>query len=302
MRILGYGLLPIAVAAFLGASCAAATPQPGDGPAKIPFTLFQSNIVVQTQLGQAPAMPFIFDSGLSHGNIVSKATAQLLNLEPSGAAHVTDASGRHSALRVAKIDRVEVGDVVLRDQKFAIVHVPGPLKNRPGEPPIAGFLGAPLMQGAVLCVDYADQMLRRWAPSEFDPAGLAAIPAHLNHGLVTIDIVVDGLPATVAVDTGNDGGVQLFPAFYHKHDLRSHYSDLQPVGAVTGSGARFRALRATARQVRVGQTELEGVPLLFSAQAFDPAWGIDGLVGYRFLSRLNPCISRPKSRFLWDAS
>lgn len=294
-----FGSLALGLVVMLAAA-AGPVARAGGGPAKIAFTLFQGNIVVDAELAHAPTMPFVFDTGLSHGNIVSLATADRLELEPSGAARFTDASGSRGAVRVAVIDRVEVGDVVLRAQKFAIVQVPVPLRRRADKPPIAGFLGAPLLMNAVVCIDYAERMLRRWAPSGFDPSGLSAIPVSINRGLVTIKIEVDGLEATVAVDTGSDGGVQLFPAFYQKHDLRRRYPDLEPVHAIAGSGTRFRALRATAHQVSIGNTTLERVPLLFSAQAFDPAWGIDGLVGYRVLSRLNPCINRPGRRFLWD--
>lgn len=280
----------------LATVCAAA-----EQPQKIPFTLFHgSNIVVSVDAGSGKTLPFVFDSGISHGNILSTETAKALGMESSGKARFTDSAGHHGVTGVATLPSIKLGNTQLQKQTFAITHVPTPMKARQGKPPIAGFLGPPLMQNAVLCIDYQHQVLRRWKLSEFDDTGLASTAMPLNHGLATIRIKIDGVAAALAVDTGNDGGVELFPAFVKPHSLIDKYPDLEPLATRSGSGHVSHALRGTAKTVEVGSgTTLKNVPLLFISQALNPAWGIDGFVGYKFLKRLNPCMNRSAQRMLW---
>jgi hypothetical protein len=124
----------------------------------------------------------------------------------------------------------------------------------------------------------------------------------LNHGLPTIEVVIDGLPATLVVDSGNNGGVELFPAFADDNDLRQRYPHLVPQQGMAGGGQTFDILSGLADTVAVGSdTVLRQVQMSLIAQAMNPAWGIDGLAGYAFLSRLNPCLDRDGQRLLWAA-
>ncbi|MDB5977663.1 MAG: hypothetical protein JWR07_4423 [Nevskia sp.] len=283
------------------AASAAETADKG-GPARIPFTLTHSNIVVEVGLMSDHPLPFIFDSGLSVGNILTTDTARKLGLSSKGRAHFTDSSGTGGSTGVTTIQTVHVGAAVLDEQTFAITDVPETLIAQKGKPPIAGFLGAPLMQEAVLCIDYRHKVMQRWKRSDFDDAGLSSIPMRSNHGLPTIDISIDGLQATLIVDSGNNGGVELFPAFAEQNDLRKRYPDLKLLEGTAGGGQTFDVFSGVADAVGVdSNSTLRQVPLSLIAQAMDPAWGIDGLAGFEFLSRLNPCLDREGQRLLWAA-
>lgn len=271
---------------FVGASA-------GTAPAQIPFSLYQGNIVVPVVLGDHPPLPFVFDSGLSHGNIITTQTAEKLGIKASGKVHLGDASGAGRSGGFTRIDHIRVGSVVLAKQPFAIVKVPSQVVARNGKPPIAGYIGAPLLKNAVVCVDYADKTLERWPRAAFKPQAYDKVPARVNHGLVTIYVIVDGLPAVVAIDTGNNGGVELFPAFVKAHHLLKRYPDMRAMKGASGAGNEFHMLGGTAGVVEFGpHTAVKNAALMFIAQSFDPAWRINGLVGYRALSRLDPCIDR----------
>lgn len=280
----------------------ASAPKPS-APAAIPFQLHEGNIVVQVELEKGRPLPFIFDSGLSDGNIVSADAAQRLHLKTTGEVDLHDASGTPNAAKLTTIPSVRVGDAVLRNQTYAILDIPAEVTARgDGEAPIAGFLGAPLMQDAVVCVDYRKQTMQRWTRADFDGAGLTAVPMQLRHGLPVIRVGVDGRFATLAVDSGNNGGVQLFPSFADEELLRSRYPDLKMREGRSGSGQRFVILSGVADAVEVAPgLTLHKVPVSSMAQSFDPEWGIDGLVGSEFLSRLDPCLDRDGQRLLWDA-
>lgn len=286
---------------YVVAASASAT-APFGGAARIPFTLTRSNIVVDVELVPGHSLPFIFDSGLSVGNVLTTETASKLDLRANGRAHFTDSSGTGGSAGVTVIQTVRVGSAVLHEQTFAITDVPESLTARKGKAPVAGFLGAPLLQDAVLCIDYRHKLMQRWAPSAFDASGLSSIPMRSNHGLPTIDIRIDGLEATLIVDSGNNGGVELFPAFADEHDLRQRYPHLKLLEGTAGGGQTFDVFAGVADAVEVDAgSVLRHVPLSLIAQAMDPAWGIDGLAGYEFLSRLNPCLDRDGQRLLWAA-
>ena len=272
-------------------------------PSEIPFQLDDGNIVVQAELTPGHPMPFIFDSGLSDGNIVSADAAGRLKLKPTGEVNLNDASGTPTAAKLTTIAKVRVGGAELRDQTYAIVDIPDEVTDRgEGHAPIAGFLGAPLMMDAVVCIDYQRQRLQRWKRSEFEGKGLTTLPMRLQHGLLLIRAGIDGRYATLAVDSGNNGGVQVFPSFADERLLRSRYPDLKLREGRSGSGQTFHVLSGVADEVEVAPgVVLHKVPISSMAQSFDPEWGIDGLVGSEFLSRLDPCLDRDGQRLLWDA-
>ncbi len=281
-------------------AASASAPAPVAGPARIPFTLTRSNIVVDVELVPGHRLPFIFDSGLSVGNVLTTETASKLGLTANGRAHFTDSSGTGGSAGVTVIQTVQVGTAVLHQQPFAITDVPDSLTARKGKAPIAGFLGAPLLQDAVVCIDYRHKLMQRWAPADFDASGLSSIPMRTNHGLPTIDIRIDGLQATLIVDSGNNGGVELFPSFADQYDLRKRYPHLKLQEGTAGGGQTFDVFAGVADAVEVDSSStLRHVPLSLIAQAMDPAWGIDGLAGFEFLSRLNPCLDRDGRRLLW---
>lgn len=289
------------IALLCTAAALASAPQTEAAPATIPFTLTHGNIVLNVELTPGHSLPLVFDSGLSRGNIIGAETAQTLGLKSTGNASYTDSGGNNGVTGVTHLKRIKAGPVVLRDQRFAITPLPKQMSARPGKSPIAGFLGAPFMKDAVVCIDYSHNTLTHWQRSNFNDAKFANAAMPLNHALPTITVTVDGEPATLVVDSGNNGGVELFTAFVRAHNLIEKYPNLKPRKARAGSGKIFHTLSGVAGKVEVGPDTLKQVPLLFVAQAFNPAWGIDGFVGYKFLKRLNPCLDRDGQRLLWTA-
>ncbi|MGH8519321.1 MAG: aspartyl protease family protein, partial [Panacagrimonas sp.] len=183
-----------------------------------------------------------------------------------------------------------------------IVDIPDPVKARPGKPPLAGFLGAPLMRDAVLCVDYEHGRMQRWPRAAFKGGELATVPMKLQHELPTLQVMIDGQRATLIVDSGNNGAITVYPAFARRTGFRQRYPDLTEQRVNDGSGAASSVFVAEAGVVEFGPgAAFQHVPVAVIAQGMDPAWGIDGMVGYVLLSQLNPCLDRDGERFLFDA-
>ena len=291
-------------AGFLLLTSVAAQPllQPDAKPAVIPFLLEGANIVVDVELAPGHRLPFVFDSGLSNGNLVTPEIAKALGLKASTKQGVNDASGDHNAATLTTVPSARIGGASLSKQIFAIVAIPEQVTRRPGKTPLAGFIGAPLLENAVLCIDYEHQRMQRWARRDFDGRGMTSVPMALNHGLPTIVVDIDGAKARLIVDSGNNGAVVVYPAFATRHDFRKRYPDLVAHSGSDGSGQDFEVLNGEAKVVAISpDAAFQLVPLTVMPQGMDPAWGIDGMVGFEVLSRLNPCLDRDGQRFLFRA-
>ena len=293
-------------AAFLSCLSLTASAQPLAAPAIIPFRLEGANIVIDVELTPGRVLPFVFDSGLSNGNLITPDVAKSLGLKvdagPGAKPGINDASGDRSIGRLTRVPRTRIGSVSLANQTYAIVGIPEQVTRRPGQSPLAGFIGAPLLDDAVLCIDYIRQRMTRWARRDFDGRGLSSVAMTVNHGLPTIVIDIDGRKARVIVDSGNNGAVVVYQAFAARHDFGRRYPKLQRQSGNDGGGQVFEALNGEADAVTLSPDAAFGqVPLTVIPQGMDPAWGIDGMIGFEVLSRLNPCLDREGQRLLFKA-
>jgi hypothetical protein len=271
-------------------------------PAEIPFQIEEGKIVIDVELKPGHTLPFVFDSGLSHGNLVTPKAAAGIGLEGDQELNIGDATGDLHQGKLATIPKVRVGEAQLADQLYAIVDIPEPVTARPGKPSLAGFLGAPLMRDAVLCVDFEHGRLHRWHRAAFKPGHLTVAPMKLNHELPTLEVKIDGQRATLIVDSGNNGAITVYPSFARRTNFTKRYPNLDPQGVSDGSGQSSQVLTAEADRVEFAPGAVfQHVPLAVIPQGMDPAWGIDGMVGTVVLSQLNPCLDRDGERFLFGA-
>lgn len=276
------------------------------GPVEIPFRLEGGYIVVDAELPGGRHLPFVFDSGLSNGNIVTTATAKALGLKPDAKAGaklgVNDASGVRSDAALTRIPSLRIGGAKLVDSSFAIVPVPSQVTARPGKTSLAGFIGAPLLQDSVLCIDYAHETMQRWPRTTFSSGGFTAIPMKQVHALPTVSATIDGRRATLIVDSGNDGAVLVYQDFADRNEFRKRYPRSSTQAGSGGAGQDFEATTVEVDSVMLSpEADFRHVPLTVIPQGMDPAWGIDGMIGYEVLSRLDPCLDRDGQRFLFVA-
>jgi len=267
--------------------------------AAIPFALEGARIVVQVEVKPGQRLPFVFDSGLSRGHMMSTQAAAAMGMKGGEKLAFLSADGeRREALNV-KLDAVRIGEALLRNQPFAILEIPAARTERPGQTPLAGFIGAPLMEQAVLCIDYSQRVMQRWTREAFDVAGYTALPMKLNRGLPTIQADIDGRRATLIVDTGNNIALVVYPSFAARADFARRYPALAPGTAHTG-GELFETLWGEAATVVLTpNARFREVPMMLAPQGFDPAWGIDGMIGFELLSQIHLCLDREGERFLF---
>lgn len=278
-----------------GAKPPAGTPAAAD----IPFALEDTRIVVQVEVKPGQRLPFVFDSGLSRGHIISTHAAAALGLKGGEKLALLSADGERREAANLRLDLLRIGEARLRDQPLAILDLPPERTARAGQVPLAGFVGAPLMEQAVLCIDYERRVMTRWARETFDADGHTTLPMHLRQGLPTIEANIDGHRAALIVDTGSNVALVVYPSFAERAEFARRYPAFAPGTAHTG-GALFETFEGEAASVVLAaNARFRGVPMMLAPQGFDPAWGIDGMIGYELLSMLHPCLDRDGGRLLF---
>ena len=283
----------------IATDAAAPAPRPAT-PAEIPFVLEDGKIVVDVELKPGGRkLPFVFDTGLTPGNLLTTRAATALGINATESASVGDATGDRQVTQVATLPTIRVGGAALSKQIFALVDLPEAVARTQQGAEIGGFLGAPLMDDAVLCLDYQHQKMQRWTRAGFDPKPMAAVPLTLNHGLPIVVVEIDGKPANLIVDSGNNAAVVLYPAYARASGIPDRYPNLQAhSGGTDGGGQQYDSLGGEAKEVRIGGGALfHQVPFEIIPQGMDPAWGIDGMIGFEVLSALDPCLDVAGGKF-----
>jgi hypothetical protein len=296
----------VALALLFGASCQAREPvrepmreQRAAPAVTIPFELDAARIIVQVEARPGLLLPFIVDTGLARAHLIDTDAATGLGLEAGRKLGFVSPDGTQRSGGLTEIAELRIGDARLTAQPFAVVDLPDAITARPGRPPLAGFVGAPLLDDAVLCIDYRAQQLQRFSRQAFDASGWSSVPLRLAHGLPTVQMEIDGRKATLIVDSGNNAGLVVSASFAQENDFASRYRGFEVSSAHMG-GEAVEILSGEAQRARLAaDAAFRDVPLMVTPDGFDPSWGIDGMLGYELLRLLNPCLDREGGRLLY---
>jgi hypothetical protein len=269
-------------------------------PAEIPFVLEGHNIVIDVEFRPGQRLPFAFDSGLSPGNIVTPDAARRVGIKPEADVGVRDAGGERASAKFSTVASLRIAGLELNAQPFAITSIPRKVIQRPKKGLLAGYIGAPLLADSVLCIDYSLRKLLYWHRYDFQTDNLESVPMQLNHGLPTVSVDIDGVPATLIVDSGADTALTIYIDFAARHDFSHRYNVLDVGAGNGGSGQRFQTILTQAGDVQIGPgAALSNVPMQIIPQGMDPSWGIAGAVGFPVLQQLNPCLDEAGGRFMY---
>ena len=269
-------------------------------PVEIPFALEGHNIVIGVDFGQGRRLPFALDTGLAPGNLVTPEAAKRVGIEAQASLGVRDAGGARVDAHVAKVPSLRIAGLALSDQLFAVTRIPSQVLQRPGKGLLAGYIGAPLLADAVVCIDYGRRKLAYWHRADFPAAGLVSVPMQLKHGLPTVSVDIDGAPATLIVDSGADTAITVYASFAQRHDFIRRYRIRGTDQGNGGSGRSFQALLTEADSTKLGPgAAFENTPMQVIPQGMDPQWGIDGVLGFQVLQLLDPCLDEAGGRLLY---
>lgn len=164
--------------------------------------------------GQGP-FATVFDTGAV--NVISANFAKQLGLKVEEKSIDLGAIGGVVKVHTAHVDKLSIGDLVVRDQTFYVLDIP----SGTGIPQM--LVGWELLQRFAVRMDFQHSQLTFYDLSHFTyQGGGSAVPLILNkHGNgIYLDAKVDGIRGRFQLDSGNETGFFLNAAFVRKHHLQ----------------------------------------------------------------------------------
>jgi hypothetical protein len=175
------------------------------GKAIVPFEL-EGYVIVEAELNGRGPYAFILDTG-GH-DILTPEAAKALGLEPAGGGSAGGAGADVLPVQYARVERLKIGDVSLRDQNFFVIPLQYNTVERGALPPLAGILGLELFERFAVRFDYRARTLT------FQPLGTyrysgsgTALPITFSDDMPLVPAKLDGHSGDFALDTGNSGSL-----------------------------------------------------------------------------------------------
>lgn len=274
------------VLALICPICRASTPLPVDiempasGEVVVPA---KGGVEFDAMLnGQGP-FRLIFDSGAAM-NALSPAVAKQLGLRPEGPVILASGAGSGSTpTQAANVAQVRIGDLVLLDQKFAIV--PMPWGDRPGP---VGEVSYEVMKRLVVTVDYEREQLSFRLPGSFSYSGNGVkVPIELTDAQIEVRGSINGARGLFLIDTGDEASLTVEHRFVSQHELVKQLSPRYHGYSGSGiGGAEPAAYYGRVETLRIGEAEVKNViAFLCDGQAISPYNA--GNIGTQVLRQFN---------------
>ena len=225
----------------------------------VPFTLVDGRIFVRVTLNGEGPFAFIFDTG---GNaVISPSVFKRLHLASGNAETGTGMGAKPVTAVDTTVRELQIADVRLSNVAFRVIS----MDDAPavfGKQPVDGIIGLPILEQAIVKVDYATNRLELTSPSAFQPPN-SGTTLHFERlrSIPLVDATLDGLRGKFGVDTGARLSLLLYGPFVDQNDLRTKYRP--KVSGVTGwgLGGPIRAQLARGKVFVLGNLEIRD-PLL----------------------------------------
>jgi len=216
----------------------------GKAATTVPFRLLNNHTYVHVKInGQGP-YDFILDTG--GANVLDESTAKKLHLATQGKLEARGVGEQSQDLSLARVDRVQIGDVLVRDQTFFVIDF-AQLSQAEGVH-VAGLVGYEIFKRFSVRLDYASSRLTLNDPSAFQYRGNGVpVPFEFDGHTPVVKGSIDGLHGKLTLDTGSRNFVSLHAPFVTANGLlQKHPHAIQAItGWGVGGPTRGRVLRGT---------------------------------------------------------
>jgi Aspartyl protease/PDZ domain len=183
---------------------------------KIPFTIKDGMVVVDISVDGKPPVPFILDSGAF--NALTPEAAKSLQVSMEGNLSANGVGNGQVSAHLARIGNYRIGSAELTDQRFVIISLPRSFTDNGSGTPIAGLIGYEVLRRFIVQIDYHKRELTLSLPENRTQIKYGAkVPLVFDGRDCFIEARVDDVPGQFGIDTGDDGAITLFGAFYAAH-------------------------------------------------------------------------------------
>ena len=210
--------------------------------------------VVDVSLEHGAPLHCLVDTGGQ--NAVSPSAAERLGLNVVGGGTVGGAGASLASVRYASVRSVRVGAAELRDQPFLVLDI--------GGVPFDCVVGYELLARFAARFDFVNGTLALAADARsFDGSGVR-VPMTFDDRQPQVDGALDGIAATVTIDTGSASVTEVNAPFVRAHDLVARYHAAPPHDAIRGVGGAVRGSFVRAGELRLGALRVRDPELLLT--------------------------------------
>lgn len=255
----------------------------GRSSVTVPFTIFDGRILIHVSIDGHAAVPFLLDTG--GRNYLTPKAAKHLGVKGGGNIPISGIGQKQENAHFAKVGELRLGAVRMLNQVFIIAPLPEALEDTGKEAPIAGLVGAQLLQCFPATFNYQEKTLTFYKPGMVPPkpSDAQAFRLYFDGGQPYMQVTVDGVAGIFGIDTGDSGSTTIFGSFYRAHK----FPVVQPAqprsqGGIGGFGA---ALLTRVGSIGFGQWKLKDplVTLNFAEKGAFSSDSIAGNLGSRVL-------------------
>ena len=226
------------------------------GRATVPVEI-DGYVIVNAMLNSKGPFAFLFDTG-GHA-ILTPEAAKILGLEAGGSGSSGGAGSERLAVQYAKVDRVEIGGVTIKNQNFFVIPLQYNTVERGPQPPLAGILGLEILERMAVRLDYRASTMTFWPRQAYQHSGTGTpVDITFADDMPLLDATLNGIPGEFALDTGNGSSMVVQHVWAEKNGLAEHLKGgLEMVSF--GSGGATKNWASRIRDFEIAGRKLQNI-------------------------------------------
>lgn len=259
----------------------------GTAAVEVPFEVRDGHIFVMVMLNGKGPFRMLFDA--DRGNILSPRALAAIGIKPEGNFGFAGVGEDKQEIGIARIDRLELGGVIIDGMLFTAVDVAGLMSRVEGVDDVSGVVGYELLKRFPTKLDFQRSRATFYDPSRFSyRGGGVGIPVKVIEHVAYVEGSVDGIKGVFTIDTSGRGSLMLTAPFVESNGLVKRFGATQTFVSGSGADGFQHSLLARAGSFKLGAVTFDRPVVALSTQgATAPATGIAGSVGHGILRQVN---------------
>ena len=227
-----------------------------DGKSTVPVEV-DGYVIIEAMLNGKGPFAFIFDTG-GHA-ILTPEVVKALNLSAGGSGSAGGAGADRLDLQYAKVERVQIGSVTIKDQTFFVIPLQYNTLDRAPRPPLAGILGLEILERLAVRLDYRAETMTFWPRQTYHHSGPGTpVEITFSDDIPLASAQLNGIPGVFALDTGNGGSTVIQHIWAESHGLAEQMKrGLEMVSF--GSGGETKNWASRIRDFEIGGHNVQSI-------------------------------------------